>query len=107
MAQELARKMSTLQKLWRATRDDLLEFGQASRPPKPGDVQPPAAEEIQRLQRERLDKNGPKDMSAEGFARAEQLLKLAQSRPGGWAMRNRKKVKEEARARGLVVAPRK
>jgi hypothetical protein len=56
------------------------------------------------LRRERLDKNGPKEMSAEGFARTEQLLKLAQSRPGGWAMRNRKKLKAKARARGAVIA---
>lgn len=71
--------MSTLQKIWRATRDDLLQLGHESRPPEPGDVPPPAAEEIKRLQRERLDKNGPKEMSVEGFARAEQLLKLAQA----------------------------
>lgn len=95
--------MSTLQKLWRATRDDLLEFGRASRPLKPGAVQTASPEEAQRLQRERLDKNGPKEMSAEGFARAEQLLKMAQARPGGWAARNRKKLRAEARAKSRVV----
>jgi hypothetical protein len=60
--------MSTLQKLWCATREDLIEFGHASRPLKPGGVQVPSAEEIQRLQRKRLEKNGPKEMSAEGFS---------------------------------------
>lgn len=95
--------MSTLQKLWRATRDDLLEFGRASRPPKPGAAQTFSPEETQRLQRERLDRNGPKEMTAEGFARAEEILKTAQARPGGWAARNRKKLRAEARAKRLVV----
>lgn len=95
--------MSTLQKLWLATKDDLLEFGRASRPLKPGAVQAPSLEEAHRLQRERLDKNGPKEMSAEGFARAQQLLKIAQARPGGWAARNRKKLRAEARAKSPVA----
>jgi hypothetical protein len=82
--------MSTLQRIWRATRDNLIQLGNASRPPVPGASRKPSATDKKRSLLEHLDRNGPKEMSVEGYARAQDLLKAAQARPGGWAKRQRK-----------------
>lgn len=91
--------MSTLHRLWRATRDDLVRIGEASRPPVPGAAPKLSAEEAKRVQVERLDRNGPKQMSDDGYAQAQMLLKVAQARPAGSAKRIRKEQKKAAKAK--------
>lgn len=86
--------MSTLQRLWRATRDDLMRLGEASRPPLPGAAPKLSAEDAKRVQLERLDRNGPKQMSDNGYALAQGLLKAAQARPAGSAKKFRKEEKK-------------
>lgn len=75
---------------------DLVEFGRASRAARPGSTPTMDAESKQRTRLEYLDMNGPKQMSAEGYARVQTLLKLAQARPAGSAKRLKKKRKETA-----------
>lgn len=91
--------MSTLQRLWRATRDDLVRIGEASRPPLPGAAPKLSAEETKRLQVARLDRDGQKEMSEDGYAHAQRLLKTAQARPAGSAKRIRKEQKKAAKAK--------
>lgn len=91
--------MSTLRRLRRATRDDLVPIGEASRPPLPGAAPKLSAEKVKLAQVERLDRNGPKQMSDEGYARAQTLLKAAQARPAGSAKRIRKDRKRADKAK--------
>ena len=89
--------VSTLQRIWLATRDNLVDFGHASRPARPGASPKLDAEARQRTQLAHLDRNGPKQMSAEGYSQAKTLLELAQSRPAGSAKRKKKELREAAR----------
>lgn len=77
--------MSTLQRLWCATRDDVVRIGEASRPPLLDAAPKLNAEEAKRAQVEQLDRNGPKQMSDDGYARVQILLEAAQARPAGLA----------------------
>lgn len=76
-----------------------MRIGEASRPQLPGAAPKLSAEEEKRVQVERLDRNGPKQMSDEGYARVQMLLKMAQARPAGSAKRIRKEKKKAAKAK--------
>lgn len=86
--------MGILTYLRRASREDIDEaFRGDSRPSRPGIPARQSSERRKAEQLQRLDRAGPKQMSREGYAKVQALLREAQARP---IKRKTKKLKSQS-----------
>jgi|AraplaDrversion2_2_1032049.scaffolds.fasta_scaffold00140_113 hypothetical protein len=74
--------MGILSLFWKASREDAVRILRGdARPAQPGQAPKKHAEQRTIELTRMLDRRGPKQMSEEGFAKAQMLLKAAQARP--------------------------
>ena len=74
--------MSSLKRLWKASRQDATAaFGTDARPPRPGDAVRVHAEERQKILLKQLAATGRLNLSDNGYQNLQDVLRAAHGRP--------------------------